>query len=228
MTILRTQEFAIEARYTNYDTPFPVGGSVSFAPFDDGNVEEGISSESVFQPSFASWVAPFDGWTAAIYYQRLADFETSFSADSITIDAGSFSDLIFPVRSSLEFDIQNIGVAVGVELTDNVSVGASIAHSQFNLRSITVRSLLDGTEFNQQRQVGDDDGVAFGVGALWRINDQWNVGLAYRRGAQFNYRAINETLPANPAHPNPASSSRVLTCRTLSAPVWLFGRPTPG
>ncbi len=201
LTILRTQELAFEARHTNYDTPFTAGGTVGFAPFDDSNVLEGSSSDSVFQPSFASWVVPMDGWTAAVYYQRLADFETSFTTDGIMIDAGTFTDFIFPVRTDLEFDIQNIGVAVGVELTDSFSIGASIAHSEFNLRSRTVR-IQNGIDFNQQRQDGNDDSVTFGVGALWRLNDRWNFGLAYRRGAQFNYRAVNETLPGNPSFPN--------------------------
>ena len=201
LTVLRTQELAFEARYTSYDTPFTAGGVVGFAPFDDSNVLEGSSGDSVFQPSFASWVIPLENVTFAMYYQRLADFETSFSTDGILIDAGNFTDFIFPVSSSLEFDVQNIGVAVGVELTDSFSIGATLAHSELNLRSRTVR-FVNGLPLNQQRQYGDDSDVTFGVGALWRISDQWNLGLAYRRGAEFNYTAVNETLPDNPDHPN--------------------------
>ena len=197
LTVLRTQELAFEARVTGYDTPYTAGGDVGFTPFDDSNVFERSSSNTVFQPSFASWVIPFERVTFSLYYQRLADFETDFTTEGVDVDGGA--DRIFAIDTRLDFNVQNIGAAIGVEVTDTFSLGLSIAHSKLEINSLTVRE--EGA-LNQQSQRGSDNDWVYGVGALWRVNDQFNLGLAYRRGGEFGYTATNETLPANPFHPN--------------------------
>lgn len=201
LTILRTQELAFEARYTSFNTPFSNGGNVNFSPFDASGVRESDSSDSLFRPSFASWVYPAEKFTFAVYYNRLANFESEYSASEINIDNG-LNGVISSYDTSLELLIENFGVGFGYQLSDSFSVGLSVAYSDFEIDSVTPRGLDEPSFANQQRQFGDDDDVVFTAGMLWRLNPQWNFGLAYRDGGDFNYTARNETLPTNDFHPN--------------------------
>jgi len=204
LTILRTQELAFEVRFTEFDTSFVDSGVVGFSPnqpIDDSGIVRSSSSDSVFQPSYVSWVLPRERFTIALYYQRLADFEASYRTQGLDIQFNNGLDRIFAVDTSINFDVQNFGAAFGYELSDSFSVGASVAYSSFEIDSSTTRT-EDPDFANRQRQRGDDNDVVFTLGTLWRISDQWNLGLAYRTGGEFRYRASNETLPTNIAHPN--------------------------
>lgn len=199
LTILRTQELAFEARNTAFDTPFAASGTANFSPFDDSGVFEGSSSDSVFAPSFASWVHPADRFTIALFYHRLADFESNYSTDGIEFVGSPFGagDGVFGVNTRLAFDVENWGAALGYQFSDSFSVGFSVAYSDFQIDSVTTRP--DG--LNQQTQRGDDDDIIYTLGALWRASDKFNLGLAYRRGGQFDFTAVNSTLPGNADHP---------------------------
>lgn len=192
LTILRTQELAFEVRSTSFDTPFAASGTANFSPFDDSGVFEDDSSNSVFAPSFASWVVPSDRFTFALFYYRLADFETDYRTDGIDFVGSPFiDDGVFPVQTRLGFDVQNYGAALGYQMSDRFSVGLSVAYTDFHIDSVTTREIGG----NQQTQRGDDDDIVYTLGALWRVSDKLNLGLAYRRGGQFEYRAFNTTLP---------------------------------
>ncbi len=200
LTILRTQELAFEVRYTSFDTPFSADGSVSFSPFDDSGVIQRSTSDSIFEPSFASWTYPGDRFTFSLFYHQLASFEARYSTNPIDVLNSVETDLIFGYNTDLDFSVQNFGGALGYALSDNFSIGMSLAYSEFDFDSRTLRS-LEPQSANQQTQRGSDDDLVYTLGALWRVSPQWNLGLAYRRGGRFNYTAVNETLPTNAAHP---------------------------
>jgi long-subunit fatty acid transport protein len=202
LTILRTQELAFEGRYTSFDTPFVTGGSANFTPFDDSGVLSDESSESILKPSFASWIYPSERFTFALFYHRLANFEADYTTDPIDIRInGNVTDVILGYNTELSFNVQNYGAAFGYQFNDSFSMGLSVAYSEFEIDSLTGR--IDEPQFaNQQTQRGSDDDFIYTLGALWRVNPQLNLGLAYRRGGSFEYAAINETLPTNTFHPN--------------------------
>ncbi|MCB1628031.1 MAG: outer membrane protein transport protein [Xanthomonadales bacterium] len=200
LTILRTQEFAFEGRYTNFETPFSNGGNVNFSPFDASAVGESDSSDSLVRPSFASWVYPADKLTFAAFYHRVANFESEYTASPITINGGP--NVIFGYDTSLDFAIENVGLSLAYQMTESFSLGLSAAYSDFEISSVTTRSQQDPLFANQQTQFGGDNDVVFTAGLLWRLSPQWNVGLAWREGGEFSYKASNATLPGNAFHPN--------------------------
>ncbi len=195
LTILRTQEFGLEVRHTGFDTPFPSGGSVSNNPFDVSNVGSETASDTITRPVFASWVYPAERATFALFYHRVGDLETSFDGAPIEfVNAnGQGTDEALAKSTRLDYSIENIGASVGYKVSDTFSLGLSVAYSDFSIDSYTVR-FSDGDPFNQQRQQGSDNDIVYTLGALWNINPQWNLGLAYRTGGDFDYRASNEVV----------------------------------
>lgn len=191
LTVLRTQELGVELRHTGYDTPFVSGGRVVNSPFSV-NVNQGTASDSVTRPSYISWVYPTEKATLALYYHRLGDFKSAFNAGPIEfVEAnGSPTDEIIGKSTRLDYQVVNIGAAAGFNAGENLSLGLSVAYSDFSISSAT-----DRAAFNRQRQSGTDNDLIWSLGLLWRINSQWNLGLAYRRGGEFTYRASNELIP---------------------------------
>mgnify|MGYP003595302190 CR=1 FL=1 len=195
LTILRTQEFGMEVRSTGFDTPFPSGGTVSNNPFNTGNVGTGRASDTVTRPTFASWVIPTERATFALFYHRVGDLETDFDGAPIEFvnSNGQGTDEALAKSTRLDYSVENIGASVGYKVSDTFSLGLSVAYSDFSIDSYTVR-FFDGDPLNEQRQDGSDHDIVYTLGALWNINPQWNLGLAYRTGGDFDYRASNRLV----------------------------------
>jgi len=197
LTILRTQEFGLEVRHSSFDTPYASGGRVVNNPFDSSGVGTDSLSQSVTQPSFASWVYPTERATFALYYHRAADFEGRVAADPIEfVNAnGNPTDQYLSASGRIGFQIENFGAAAGFKVSDRFSLGLSLAYSDFNISSRSQRSFdLGAPPFSEQRQSGSDHDLVYTLGAMWQLNSQWNLGLAYRSGGSFSYRASNVIL----------------------------------
>ncbi len=190
LTILRKPEFGLEARSTEFENTTASGGQYTLNPFDPSDVGETTSSDSVSQVSFASFVYPTERATFSVYYHRVGDFKGSVDADPIVFldNLGPAGD-IAPATGSISYEIENFGAAIGFAVSDTFSIGANLAYSDFTLSSRTARGGVNGD--SSQRQSGNDDDIVFSVGALWQLTPQWNLGLAYRRGGDFEYNAIN-------------------------------------
>lgn len=203
LTILRTQEFGLEVRHTGFDTPFADGGRLDLNPFRS-SVSEGTASASVTRPSFVSWVYPTEKATYSLYYHRLGDFRSRFSTQSIEIfdNLGPLGAIVGK-DTRLNYQVVNLGAAVGFKASDQLSLGFSLLYSDFSIDSVTERRVTTGSPqvANRQRQNGSDSDLAWSLGLLWRFDEQWSMGLAYRHGGDFRYRASNEqfTVPTAPA-----------------------------
>lgn len=195
LTILRSQEFGAEVRHTAFDTPYTTGGNVRNNAFDPGDAGSDIASDSLTQLSFASWVKPLDSATLALYYHRVGDFKSSFVTDPTEfLDAnGNGTDQVLAKVAEFEYQVETLGLGLGYRVSDMFSVGLTVAYSDFSIDSSTLR-FFDGEPLNFQRQRGDDQDFVYTLGALWQINSQWNLGLAYRAGADFEYDASNEVI----------------------------------
>ncbi|MBV6414773.1 MAG: outer membrane protein transport protein [Xanthomonadales bacterium] len=195
LTILRSQEFGSEVRHTAFDTPYTTGGNVRNNAFDPGDAGRDIASDSLTQVSFASWVKPLESATLALYYHRIGDFKSEFVTDPTEfLDAnGNGTDQVLAKVAEFEYQVDTLGVGVGYRVSDRFSVGLTVAYSDFSIDSSTLR-FFDDEPLNFQRQRGDDQDFAYTVGALWQISPQWNLGLAYRAGADFEYDASNEVI----------------------------------
>jgi long-chain fatty acid transport protein len=194
LTVLRKQEFGLEVRHTQFDTPFVTGGVVSNNPFSTDDVGSGTASSSLTRPTFASWVYPSERATFALYYHRLGDFESRFStaATEFVDPNGQGTDQALRKTTRLEYTVENIGASLGYRVSDTFSLGLSLAYSDFSISSYSGRFVDAGTTpLNEQRQNGSDNDIVYTLGALWNITPQWNLGLAYRTGGDFDYRASN-------------------------------------
>jgi long-subunit fatty acid transport protein len=191
LTILRKAEFGLEARSTEFESTYSSGGELLIDPYDDSGVGSAASSDTVSQVSFASFVYPTERATFSLFYHKVGDFEGSLDADSILIldRLGALGDFV-PSVGNLRYDVENFGGAVGFKVSDSFSIGATVAYSDFSIASLTER-LVDGAVESTQRQSGSDDDIVYTLGALWQITPQWNFGLAYRSGGDFEYRASN-------------------------------------
>lgn len=191
LTILRKAEFGLEARSTEFDSTYSSGGEFPLSPFDPSGIGEDSSSDSVSQVSFASFVYPTERATFSVFYHRVGDFEGSVDAEGIEyLDNAGPAGQIDSAAGSISYEVENLGAAVGFKVSDTFSIGATVAYSDFTLSSRTSR----GGGFDQsslQRQSGNDDDIVFSVGALWQLTPQWNLGLAYRTGGDFEYTATN-------------------------------------
>lgn len=230
LTILRSKQFAIEGRNIGYDTDFASGGQAVISPFDRSGVGSASASNDVAQLSFLSFVYPTERATFSLFYHRIGDFETSYGADSIhLVDRnGNPTDELIPTRAHLSYEVQNFGGAVGFKVSETFSLGLTVAYSDFSIDSIDQRfdRATDTVPFNVQRQDGGDDDIVYSLGALWQLTPQWNLGLAYRSGGNFNYDGSNtivasgDQLQFSPSFDVPNIFSAGLAFRPSDA--WLF------
>lgn len=191
LTVLGASELAFEFRSNDFDTPFSSGGSFGVTPFDPSGLGRSEADSNTKSASFLSYTHAGDGWAVAVYRHQPLDFATEYTQQQIDI-RGTTSFL--PLKSTrLQAELLNYGVSGAYQFSNNFSLGLGLVHSKFRLSSDTVRS---GRNFQLQR--GDDSDTVFTAGALWRIDSQWAVGAAYRRGGDFRYRAGNFNAAGEP------------------------------
>jgi len=195
LTILGASEVALEYRHTAYTTPFSSGGSFSVSPFDDTGLGSDNADSNDDALAFLSYTYAGDGWALAAYRHQPLAFDLAYTQEEIGVNNAAGNPVgSLPVKSTpLETDLVNYGVSGAYRFGDSFSIGLGIVYSQWELESDTVR-----TGRNIQLQRGDDSDIEFNVGALWKLNDRWSIGAAYRRGGSFEYRAGNFDANGNP------------------------------
>jgi long-chain fatty acid transport protein len=211
LTVLSRPELSIEGRRRSYTTEFLDSGHLFGEPTNLGvddlaGPRRGRSDDDATGVSFLSGVyaRPDSRWALAVYAHELANYGASIQTGGAFFGScgpGEVCSRLFPVRGRLDLSIDSVGVAAGVRLTDSLSFGASVAHYDFELRSLTERFSLAGGEFfgppdfgggriNFQSQRGDDSDVGFTAGLLWRsAAGKVGFGAVYRRGPEFEFDA---------------------------------------
>lgn len=195
LTVLGASEVAFEFRSNDFDTPFTTGGSFRTGPFDGSGLGRRDADSNTKSLSFLSYTYAADGWALALYRHQPLDFRTEYTQAEIAIlDAGGVQIGNLPVKSTrLQADLINYGASGAYKFSNNFSLGFGLVHSKFRLSSDTVRSGQ-----NIQLQRADDSDTVFTVGGLWKLNNQWALGAAYRRGGDFEYRAGNFNAAGEP------------------------------
>jgi long-subunit fatty acid transport protein len=195
LTILTTSEVALEYRHTDYTTPFSSGGSFRTNPFDPGNLGRDEADSNDDALSFLSYTYAGDGWAVALYRHQPLGFNLSYTQDPIEVQDGAGVAVgSLPSKSTrLDTELVNYGLSGAYRFSDSFSIGLGVVYSDWELESDTVR-----TGRNIQLQRGDDTDVTYSIGALWRLNDRWSIGGAYRRGGSFDYRAGNFNAAGEP------------------------------
>jgi hypothetical protein len=131
---------------------------------------------------------------------------------------------INPSTGDIDLNIASYGLSVAGQLSDTFSVGAGFAVSTFSIESYGEAAIArphdvllppalrpqftaTGQQFGPadysdrsvlvtEQQFGEDTGVGFNVGALWRPSDRLSVGATFRRGPLFHFDAQFDGGPA--------------------------------
>jgi long-subunit fatty acid transport protein len=187
LTQLSQFEIGVEGRRVGYDSVFVSGGTFEANPFDTSGLEYSSAEDDANSLAYLSVVWPHDNWSIAFYRHELVKYQTSFALlDDTVAPTDANIGALLPFGAAIDIDIVNYGLSGAWEFSDAFSVGASIIYSDFELESATVRP----TAGFGSAQVGDDDDIAFNVGALWKFAEAWSLGAVYRDGPDFDMDAL--------------------------------------
>ncbi len=171
---LVSSEISFEYRGARYNTEFLSGDGPVFDSADSS--ENGLG--------FLSVVLPYENWSFAFYRHEYLRYSTDFEG---ALDHSS----VFPFIADIEVKGVNIGGAVAYKFSNNFSIGAGVAYSDFELDSVNVRP----TEDFATTQRGDDSDIVFNAGLRWNVSDRLSTGVVYRDGGNFRYTADLVSVP---------------------------------
>ena len=195
LTQLQAFEIGVEGRRVGYESAFVSGGSFQTSPLDTSGLEYSSADDDVNSLAYLSVVWPHDRWSIAFYRHELVKYNTSFALVNDDVSATDRDLVILPYAAGIDIDIVNYGLSGAFEFSDAFSVGASLIYSDFELVSATIRPTA-GVPFGSSQQ-GDDDDIAFNIGALWKFSPKWSLGAVYRDGPEFGAEAFLFGIDAN-------------------------------
>ena len=205
---LTRMEVSAELRRWDYSTPFVVGGRLSGDPTGIGvdttaGLQTEVSSDTLSGLSFLSFVYPKTRWSVAFYRHQLADFVASTETRGSFRDESGVTIRSEDVRRSIDLEILNYGISASFRVVDRFSLGVGLSHYQGDFTGVTGIYLATGPfdpitytperRFATQVVLVDDTDVAFNVGLLWSITDQWSLGGFFREGPTFGLRLEGRT-----------------------------------
>jgi len=112
-------------------------------------------SDSTSMPAFFSYVHPFERFTLSVYRNETVNFSQSFMTSGPRLGVDDFR--LFPVDSTLDMKLTNLGVGGAYKITDRLSAGASVRYSTFDLDTELTRWDFDRSEINNASRVHDSD-----------------------------------------------------------------------
>ena len=206
LTQLVTPEVSAEARHTAYSLPFVNGGTASLSPFNGSGLNTSNADSSTNNLSFLSVVFPHERWSFAFYRDELVRFSDTYGTNLNGQIVPNFGTS-FPTISSTDLKIVNYGFSAAWKAADNISLGAGISYYDFNIDTLltrvnfigsgsvpTIPNIGVGTPVNRQQQFGSDNDYGINLGARFVLSNELSLGLTYRRGPEFTYRATNTPL----------------------------------
>jgi long-subunit fatty acid transport protein len=215
LVILQRPEVAAELKLTRFTNTIE-NYSNTRAEGRDGIFHSRDFDDTVFTPSFFSFVYPTDRLVIAAFVRELVNFESNFETEGVFLPTGS---RLFPVRSELSITALNFGGGLGVNLAKVhpllPNLGASLEISHGVVNSKLQRFGLGGARFNLPADFsssnvratstveGTDVGYGYNVGALWKPLRDLAIGAVYRRGPRFDMQQRLEGGPVlEPSNPD--------------------------
>lgn len=171
---LFSPEISAEYRSVDYTTTYTSGGAYP-------DVDRSTASSDTNNLSYLSYVHPRENWVFALYRQQVMDFNTAFSADSVTLAGGS---RYLATTNAADLDIVSYGFSLAYRLNDRVALGANVSYYDYSGDIVTGR-LQEGMTTSNQIQGGSDNDTGFNVGLLFKATDRLSIGLVYRSSAKF-------------------------------------------
>ncbi|MFQ5771377.1 MAG: OmpP1/FadL family transporter [bacterium] len=145
---------------------------------------------SVVSPSFASFVYPMKKVTFAAFRHELVNFESTFYTKGSFIPPLQDGSFFFPANSEINLDIVNWGAALGLQLHEKFSVGASGGISQIDVNSTLTRYALevfDAGSVNNTAIIDDNDNnVFFNVGFIFKPLPNLSIGGIFKKRPKFD------------------------------------------
>jgi len=142
-------------------------------------------SDSTSMPAFFSYVHPFERFTLSVYRNETVNFSQSFMTSGPRLGVDDFR--LFPVDSTLDMKLTNLGVGGAYKITDRLSAGASVRYSTFDLDTDLTRWDFDRSEINNASSVHDSDStITFNLGMLFTFNPRFSAGWVYRHGGEYD------------------------------------------
>lgn len=212
LTNISRPEVGFEFRGFDFSTLFVNGGRFNGSPSGFGadtinGLTAGESVENTYSLSFVSAVVPRSRWAVAFYRNEAANFQTAIETDGAFYDEEPSTpnefNRLFPAAGGLDITIANIGGAVAVRLSDQVSLGVGLSVYDFSLDSALQRFGLRAPGLGPGSFLGpalrtsanavateiiEGDDTAFGVNVGASINPNPNVrfGASFRQGPKFD------------------------------------------
>jgi long-subunit fatty acid transport protein len=171
LTILTKPEVSIEYKRSEYEnTFFDINGT----GFDFDEEADGVS--------FLSYVIPYKKSTLAVYRHQLVDIQSNYSID------------LFQNSTETNLQVITLGLGFGLKLTENFSIGASVGFANldynFSNEFFSDASLTPPPTFKDYVD-GDDQAEHYTVSFLWNPIGEFNIGLVYRSGPEFDTNFVS-------------------------------------
>ncbi len=188
LTVLLRPELSVELKAIKFKTNvnnFSHTGTDTLYTINERTFEN-----SLFSPSFASFVYPMRRITLAVFRHELVNFESSFftrGAYTAPLTDGTF---FFPVQSKMDLMITNYGGAFAYKFNEMFSIGVSGGVSLIDMESSLKRYGLEiftpGTLQNEATINATDNSFFVNAGIIVKPSNNFSIGAIYKKRPEFS------------------------------------------
>ncbi len=161
--------------------------------------------DSVFSPSFVSYVYPRNRFAVGISRQEVINISNAASSQ-FDVLFGNQSDSRNGV-GEIDLSLVNWNASVALKVHERFRLGVTLSYGTLDLDSNLVNTYVDpggtligdpnlaGVPFEMYQTVADDSDsdVTLTAGFLWRVIDKLSIGGVFRQGGDFE---VEETMIA--------------------------------
>lgn len=240
LTKLLEREVSAEGRFWSIFHEFPDRGRLNGPPtgrgvdtYDDivgpsTTRDDSVRASTVGRAnsaalSYGSVVFPLENIVLSAYYHQPLKIDYQFLGQGAFYNqVGSSSDpgRTQPYGVAGNYDVRAAGVGLGFALSDNISVGASVAMNFFSAGVSTIfytrpddlnrPQFPDRFDPTEPVGPGDTEGtvrvtvddsstaISFNAGLTWNISPTFAFGAVYRHGASFDYDVAYNAVVKQP------------------------------
>jgi len=212
LSFLRRSEFFAELRFVDNGAQSSVNTN-TLPTGTETFVATGTSFNDTTNLSFLSGVLARDRWSIGFSRQALLNINNSTLSSFAFRFADSPGSFLVAGDGAIDAQAVNWNVSAGFRITDQFSLGATVAYSTLEVDALVTNTIIDteGTLTDQQpilepvmdlqTTINDkDDDFIYSIGLLYRQLDKWSVGAMYRRGPRFTLQQqITTDGDGNPA-----------------------------
>ncbi|MBN2134713.1 MAG: outer membrane protein transport protein [Acidobacteria bacterium] len=171
MVILSKPEISGEIKFMDYTT---LRASESLVYYTGELTEFG---ESVFSPSFASFVYPMGNISVGVSMSNFINYKENVTWEARLVPGADW--YFYGGTGSMEIQGYNFSASVAARLSDQFSIGATVNYVMFDMYTDTQLVNILGTPQNESIMDDSDSGIGFTVGILFSPNEMISIGAVY-------------------------------------------------